>query len=201
MFMSLIISYFLNSLFIFLLFIDESTAHSLVNDYSGFGNGFSHPILGLDHFLVMLGVGVWGAQMQGRRMWSLPITFPIIMSLGAIISLSNIFILFYIEYIILLSVIILGLFIFLKWLPNELVAIILISFFAIFHGYAHGNEIPKAIDPSNFILGFVISTGLIHLLGILLGYVLEKFYNGLVSRALGMIISLSGIIIASRILF
>ena len=113
----------------------------------------------------------------------------------------NIFELYYVEHIIVLSVIILGLFILLKWLPGETIAIILISFFAIFHGYAHGNEIPKAFDPSNFILGFVISTGLIHLLGILLGYVLEKFYNGLVSRVLGMIISLSGIIIASRILF
>ena len=192
---------FLNLLFIPLFLINESIAHSLVNNNSGFATGFSHPILGLDHFLVMLGVGLWGAQMQGRRMWSLPITFPIIMSLGAMISIANIFELYYVEHIIVLSVIILGLFILLEWLPGETIAIILISFFAIFHGYAHGNEIPKAIDPSNFILGFVISTGLIHLLGILLGYVLEKFYNGLVSRVLGMIISLSGIIIASRILF
>ena len=142
-----------------------------------------------------------GSADARRRMWSLPITFPIIMSLGAMISIANIFELYYVEHIIVLSVIILGLFILLKWLPRETIAIILISFFAIFHGYAHGNEVPKAIDPSNFILGFVISTGLIHLLGILLGYVLEKFYNGLVSRVLGMIISLSGIIIASRILF
>ena len=58
----------------------------MVNNNSGFATGFSHPILGLDHFLVMLGVGLWGAQMQGRRMWSLPITFPIIMSLGAILK-------------------------------------------------------------------------------------------------------------------
>ena len=70
-------------------------------------------------------------------MWSLPITFPIIMSLGAMISIANIFELYYVEHIIVLSVIILGLFILLKWLPGETIAIILISFFAIFHGYAH----------------------------------------------------------------
>ena len=198
MFMRLIFIYFFNLLFVFLLFINESFAHSLANNSSGFGNGFSHPILGLDHFLVMLGVGIWGAQMQGRRMWSLPITFPIIMSLGAIISLANIFVLFYVEYIIVLSVITLGLFIFLKWLPNEIIAIILISFFAIFHGYAHGSEIPKAIDPLSFIIGFVISTGLIHLLGILLGYILDKFYYGLISRALGVIISILGIMLIFR---
>lgn len=192
---------FLNLLFLPLFLINECIAHSLINNNSSFATGFSHPILGLDHFLVMLGVGLWGAQMQGRRMWSLPITFPIIMSLGAIISLANIFVLYYVEHIIVLSVIILGLFILLKWLPKETIAIILISFFAIFHGYAHGSEIPKAIDPSNFIIGFVISTGLIHLLGILLGYILEKFYKGLVSRMLGMIISLSGLIIATRIFF
>ena len=199
--MKLIFSYFLNLFFIFLLFTNESIAHSLVNNNSGFGNGFSHPILGLDHFLVMLGVGVWGAQMQGRRMWSLPVTFPIIMSLGAIISLSNIFVLFHVEYIIVISVIILGLLIFLKWLPSEMIAIILISLFAIYHGYSHGSEIPKAIDPLNFIIGFVISTGLIHILGILLGYTLDKFYNGLISRIIGMIISLFGIILFIIMIF
>jgi urease accessory protein len=175
------------------MFLNETNAHSLTSNSSGFGSGFSHPILGIDHFLVMLGIGVWGAQMGGRRMWSLPISFPLIMCIGAIISISNIFMFIYVEYVIVLSVIILGLFILLKWLPNEIIALLIISFFAVFHGYAHGNEIPKAIDPLSFIIGFVISTGLIHLVGILLGYILNNFYKGILSRVLGIFIFILGI--------
>ena len=188
--------YLLIKIFYFSFFITfDSYARSLTNNSSGFGSGFSHPILGLDHFLAMLGVGIWGAQMGGRQMWSLPISFPIIMCIGAIISISNIFTIRYEEYIIALSVIILGLFIFCKWTTNETIAIMIIGFIAIFHGYAHGSEIPKAIDPASFIIGFVISTGLIHVVGVLLGHTLNNIYEGLVSKLIGLLIFLIGIFI------
>lgn len=191
--MKYLIKLLFNILFVFLFIIIECNAHSLINNNSGFGSGFSHPILGLDHFLAMFGVGIWGAQMGGRSIWSLPLSFPIIMCVGAIISIINIVLFSYVEEVIALSVIIIGLLILLKWKINEFIAILIISVFAIYHGYAHGFELPRANDPTSFIIGFVLSTGLIHLLGILVGYMLGKIYNGKISRLLGGIISLLGI--------
>ena len=177
----------------------EANAHSLVSGYSGFGSGFSHPMLGFDHFLAMFGVGVWGAQMGGRKIWSLPMSFPLIMCVGALIAISNIFAFIFVEQIIALSVIVLGFIIFIKWSPNELIAILVISIFALFHGYAHGVELPRANDPISFIIGFVLSTGLIHLFGIGTGYFCDKFYNGKLSRIIGILITITGLIFVFRI--
>ena len=177
----------------------EANAHSLVSSYSGFGSGFSHPMLGFDHFLAMFGVGVWGAQMGGRKIWSLPMSFPLIMCVGALIAISNIFVFIFVEQIIALSVIVLGFIIFIKWSPNELIAILVISIFALFHGYAHGVELPRANDPISFIIGFVLSTGLIHLFGIGTGYFCDKFYTGKLSRIIGILITITGLIFVFRI--
>ena len=177
----------------------EANAHSLVSGYSGFGSGFSHPMLGFDHFLAMFGVGVWGAQMGGRKIWSLPMSFPLIMCVGALIAISNIFAFIFVEQTIALSVIVLGFIIFIKWSPNELIAILVISIFALFHGYAHGVELPRANDPISFIIGFVLSTGLIHLFGIGTGYFCDKFYNGKLSRIIGILITITGLIFVFRI--
>ena len=177
----------------------EANAHSLVSGYSGFGSGFSHPMLGFDHFLAMFGVGIWGAQMGGRKIWSLPMSFPLIMCVGALIAISNIFTFLFVEQIIALSVIVLGFIILIKWSPNELIAILVISIFALFHGYAHGVELPRANDPISFIIGFVLSTGLIHLFGIGTGYFCDKFYNGKLSRIIGILIAITGLIFVFRI--
>ena len=125
----------------------------------------------------MFGVGIWGAQMGGRRIWSLPMSFPLIMCVGALIAITKVYSFVFVEQIIALSVIVLGFVVFFKWSPNELIAIIIISVFALFHGYAHGYELPKANDPISFIIGFVLSTGLIHLFGIGIGCIFNKFHN------------------------
>ena len=156
-------------------------------------------MLGFDHFLAMFGVGIWGAQMGGRKIWSLPMSFPLIMCVGALIAISNIFAFIFVEQIIALSVIVLGFIIFIKWSPNELIAILVISIFALFHGYAHGVELPRANDPISFIIGFVLSTGLIHLFGIGTGYFCDKFYNGKLSRIIGILITITGLIFVFRI--
>jgi len=183
------------SIFFIILFSSiDANAHSLVNRSSGFGSGFSHPMLGLDHFLAMFGVGVWGAQMGGRRIWSLPISFPLIMCIGALIAISKVYSFVLVEQIIALSVIVLGFVIFFKWSPNELIAILIISIFALFHGYAHGYELPKANDPISFIIGFVLSTGLIHLSGVGIGYFFDKFDNKNICKSIGILIAIFGII-------
>ena len=183
----------LTIIFILPFFHIEANAHSLVSGYSGFGSGFSHPMLGLDHFLAMFGVGVWGAQMGGRRMWSLPMSFPLIMCIGALIAISKVFTFILVEQVIALSVMGLGFIIFVKWSPNELVAILIISIFALFHGYAHGIELPRANDPISFISGFVLSTGLIHLFGVGIGYFCDKFYNGKVFNIIAILITIFGL--------
>ena len=180
-------------------FVLDADAHSLVYGNSGFGSGFSHPILGADHFLAMLAVGIWGAQMGGRRIWSLPMSFPIIMCIGAIIAMTKLFTFVFVEQIIALSVIALGLVILVKWSPNVVVAILIISVFAIFHGYAHGVELPKAKEPLSYVVGFVLSTGLIHLLGVGIGYFFEKFYSGKISKIIGLLIFIIGVLFFYRI--
>ena len=183
----------LTIIFILSFFHIEANAHSLVSGYSGFGSGFSHPMLGLDHFLAMFGVGVWGAQMGGRRMWSLPMSFPLIMCIGALIAISKVFTFIFVEQVIALSVMALGCIILVKWSPNELIAILVISIFALFHGYAHGIELPRANDPISFISGFVLSTGLIHLFGVGIGYFCDKFYNGKVFNIIAILITIFGL--------
>ena len=197
--MTFILTIFFKIIFVLSFFIIDAHAHSLVNAYTGFGSGFSHPMLGLDHFLAMFGVGVWGAQMGGRKIWSLPMSFPLIMCFGALIAISKIFTFILVEQVISFSVILLGFVILVKWSPNELIAILVISIFALFHGYAHGFELPRSNDPLSFIIGFVLSTGLIHLFGIGVGYFLDKFYSGKISRIIGFLISINGLIFLFRI--
>jgi urease accessory protein len=197
--MTFILTIFFKIIFVLSFFIIDAHAHSLVNSYTGFGSGFSHPMLGLDHFLAMFSVGVWGAQMGGRKIWLLPMSFPLIMCFGALIAISKIFAFILVEQVISFSVILLGFVILVKWSPNELIAILVISIFALFHGYAHGFELPRSNDPLSFIIGFVLSTGLIHLFGIGVGYFLDKFYNGKISRIIGFLISINGLIFLFRI--
>jgi urease accessory protein len=167
-------------------------AHTGSDVAGGFSSGFRHPLFGFDHLLAMLAVGIWGAQMGGRLVWALPVTFPLVMALGGIAGISG-FNLSHVELGIALSVLALGLVIALALRPPEPLALILIAVFAIFHGYAHGVELPQAADPASYAVGFVIATGLIHVAGIGIGLTLGKLYEGLVSRGLGGLIAVAGI--------
>jgi len=168
-----------------------ANAHVIQAGASGFQSGFVHPLTGPDHFLAMFAVGLWGAQMGGRSIWTLPVTFPLIMVIGGIMGILGIP-LVGIELGIALSIIALGLAIAFAWKPPEWVALLLISVFAICHGYAHGSELPRAADPADFAIGFVIATGFIHLFGIGVGLALHKPYQGRIARILGGLIALGG---------
>ncbi|WP_427024632.1 HupE/UreJ family protein [Aureimonas ureilytica] len=166
-------------------------AHILQGAAGGFGSGFEHPLTGADHFLAMFAVGLWGAQMGGRSVWTLPVTFPLIMVLGGVLGISG-FLLPGIEIGIALSLVGLGLAVACAWKPPEWTALALISVFAICHGYAHGAELPSAADPADYAIGFVLATGLIHLLGIGVGLALHRPFHGRIARALGFLITLGG---------
>jgi urease accessory protein len=169
-----------------------AAAHTGQGALGGFTSGFQHPILGYDHLLAMLAVGIWGAQMGGRSVWTLPVTFPLIMAVGGILGMSG-FPLPHVELGIALSVLTFGLVIALALRPPEYVALLLIAIFAIFHGFAHGAELPEAADPVAYAMGFVVATGLIHLVGIGIGRALGKLYDGWVARGLGGAIAAAGV--------
>jgi len=167
-------------------------AHIILGQQGGFGAGFAHPLTGPDHFLAMFAVGLWGAQMGGRQVWTLPVTFPLIMVVGGIAGMAGLP-LPAVEVGIALSILSLGLAIALAWHPAEWLALALIAFFALCHGYAHGVELPLSTDPADYAVGFVLATGMIHLFGIGVGLGLNKPLGGRLSRALGGLIGIGGI--------
>ena len=167
-------------------------AHIVQGGAGGFGSGFEHPLTGLDHFLAMFAVGLWGAQMGGRPVWTLPVTFPLIMVLGGFLGIAGVP-LPGVEIGIALSIIALGLAVAFAWHPPEWVALLLISIFAICHGYAHGAELPVAADPADFAIGFVVATGLIHVFGVGVGLLLGRPFGGKLARALGVLILIGGL--------
>ncbi len=169
-----------------------AAAHIIQGAQGGFGSGFDHPLTGPDHFLAMFAVGLWGAQMGGRQVWTLPVTFPLIMVIGGIIGMLGLP-LPAIEIGIALSILALGLAIALAWRPAEWIALILIAYFALCHGYAHGAELPLSADPADYAIGFVLATGMIHLFGIGVGLGLNKPVGGRLARALGALIGVGGI--------
>lgn len=167
-------------------------AHILQGEAGGFLHGFEHPLSGLDHLLAMFCVGLWGAQMGGRAVWSLPIAFPLIMVVGGMMGIAGVP-LPAVESGIALSIVVLGAAIALVWRPPEWLAVLVIGVFAIFHGYAHGAELPTAADPADYAIGFVVATGLIHLAGIAVGLAFQRLRGGELSRALGGLIGLGGL--------
>jgi urease accessory protein len=174
------------------LCVGPASAHTAVGPMGGFVSGFAHPIFGYDHLLAMLAVGIWGAQMGGRNMWTLPVTFPLVMAFGGILGMAGVP-LPNVELGVALSVLVLGLAIAFAWRPFEPVAIGIIAVFAIFHGYAHGIELPSAADPAAYSVGFVMATGAIHVAGIGVGLLIGKLAGGWVSRGLGGAIALGGL--------
>lgn len=167
-------------------------AHIIQGETGGFLHGFEHPLSGLDHLLAMFCVGLWGAQMGGRSVWTMPIAFPLIMVVGGLLGIAGVPIVG-IETGIALSIIVLGAAIAFRWHPPSIVALALIAVFAICHGYAHGAELPAATDPADYAIGFVVATGLIHIAGIAVGLLFQRIREGQLSRALGGLIGIGGI--------
>jgi urease accessory protein len=174
-----------------ILMFGPATAHESVGALGGFVGGFEHPLLGPDHFLAMFAIGLWGAQMGGSAVWTLPVAFPLVMAAGGIAGMAGLDIPF-VELGIALSVIALGAAIAFAWHPPLAVALVLVGVFAVFHGYAHGKELPDAADEVAYAVGFVVATGLIHVLGIGVGLALHRPLHGALARGLGGLIAMAG---------
>lgn len=167
-------------------------AHTGTGPLGGFQSGFLHPVLGFDHLLAMLLVGIWGAQLGGESVWKLPVTFPMVMAVGGFFGAAGLP-LPGVEIVIALSVIGLGLSVAFAFKPKEWIALAMVGVFAIFHGYAHGAELPEAADGVSYGIGFVLATGLIHIAGIGFGLAALSRYEGKIARVAGGAMSLAGV--------
>ncbi|EPE97158.1 HupE/UreJ family protein [Rhizobium grahamii] len=151
---------------------------------SGFAAGFFHPITGLDHVVAMIAVGLWGAQLGKPAIWMLPITFPLVMAFGGFLGLLGVP-MPGVEIGIALSGVLLGIAVLTETRPPLFAAAILVGVFAIFHGYAHGTELPLGENALVFSLGFVIATGLLHAVGIVIGLLYQWPWGKITVRAAG----------------
>jgi len=148
----------------------SALAHPQKGQAVGFLTGFRHPISGLDHVLDMVAVGLWGAQLGSPAIWLLPVAFPMVMAFGGMLGLMGVP-LPGIEYGIAASAILLGAAVMFEARPPLAAAALLVGFFAIFHGHAHGTELPPGQSALLYSMGFVIATGCLHAVGIGIGTV------------------------------
>lgn len=174
------------------LFSGLAYAHVDSAANSGFFSGFLHPVAGWDHVVAMVAVGLWGAFLGRPAIWILPVVFPIVMAFGGAMGVLNIPVPS-VEVGIAVSAIVLGAMVTLAARPPVWVAAILVGVFAIFHGHAHGTELPGAANPFGYSLGFVLSTGLLHLGGITFGLLVRWPVGQILVRTGGGVISLAGI--------
>lgn len=176
-----------------LILMSASTAyaHSEVGVAGGLVSGLLHPVFGLDHLVAMVAVGLWGAQLDKPAIWLLPITFPMVMAFGALLGLAGIG-LPAVEYGIAISALVLGLAVAFRVRPPLALAGILVAAFAIFHGHAHGTEVPEAANPLAYGVGFVVSTGILHLAGIVIGLLVRWPWGERVVQACGLAVAAVG---------
>lgn len=158
---------------------------------AGLLSGLYHPISGADHVLAMVAVGIWGAQLRAPAIWVLPVTFPVIMALGGMWGLLGMP-LPGVELGIGLSALVLGLMVALERRADLMVAAVVVGFFAIFHGYAHGTELPEGQNGLLYSIGFVASTGTLHAMGIGIGTIQRWEWGKAALRSSGAAIALAG---------
>jgi urease accessory protein len=159
----------------------------------GFVGGFAHPIFGPDHVVAMVAVGLWGAFLGAPAIWLLPIVFPLVMACGGVLGILGVP-LPGVETGIALSAVVLGLMVALAARPPLWVAAVLVGAFAIFHGHAHGAELPPGADVVAYSVGFVVATGMLHLAGIAFGLLARWPAGRFAVRAAGGAIALAGVV-------
>lgn len=167
-------------------------AHTGIGGTSGFAHGFEHPLLGLDHLLAMIAVGLWAAQIGGRALWAVPLTFVSVMAVGGSLGLAGVPVPF-VEQGIATSVLLLGLLIALAVRMPLAFSIPLVGLFAICHGHAHGAEMPETASGLAYAAGFMLATAALHSVGIGLGIAIQRGTSAPVIRFAGAAIAAAGI--------
>jgi urease accessory protein len=174
-----------------LLLASAASGHTGEGINTGFASGFWHPILGWDHVVAMVAVGLWGAFLGKPGIWILPVVFPIVMAFGGALGVLGVPIPA-VETGIALSGVILGLLIAFAVKAPLWIAAVIVGIFAIFHGHAHGGELPEQFSAYGYAVGFVIGTGLLHVVGIALGFLTRSSVGTWAARGIGGAIALVG---------
>ena len=180
------------TIYILTYYPSSAFAHVERGQATGFVTGLQHPWSGLDHVLAMIAVGIWGAQLGSPAIWLLPVTFPMVMSMGAMMGLLGIP-LPGIEIGIALSAILLGAMVFGELRPKLVIAAVMVGFFAVFHGHAHGTELPAGQSGLLYSMGFVIATGILHGMGITIGLINRWPAGKIALRGAGALITIMGV--------
>lgn len=170
-------------------------AHTGVGDTSGFSHGFVHPLTGIDHLLAMMMVGVFAWQLGGRALWLVPLTFVLVMAIGDAFGVAGVSIPF-VETGIALSVIVLGAAVAFRLSMPVAIAVALVGLFAVFHGHAHGEEMPENAAGLAYGLGFMLATAALHLAGIGLGFLIGQIADErgpAVVRIMGGVVAVAGL--------
>ena len=176
-----------------MIFTPAAFAHTFGAHGAGFAGGLAHPFFGLDHLLAMVAVGLWSAQLGGSALWRVPVAFVTAMTVGAIVANPALDVT-WLETAIAGSVLALGLMVAFRLRLPSLLAVAAVSCFALFHGYAHGLEMPQTASPLGYGLGFVLATASLHLVGLYLGlsmaprgHVMSRI-SGVAIAAVGMLL-------------
>ena len=166
-------------------------AHVGVGETGGFLHGMGHPLSGLDHICAMVAVGLWASQMGGRAIWAVPLTFVGVMALAGALAMFG-FRVPLVETGIVVSVLTLGVLIAAAVRLPLSSSMIIVGLFAIFHGYAHGAEMPETASGLAYAAGFVAATAFLHACGIGLGIAIQKLASPAVVRFAGIAIVFCG---------
>jgi len=177
-------------------FAHTGAGHACIGEAGGFMLGLMHPASGLDHACAMLAVGLWAAQMGGRAVWAMPLTFVSVMALGGVLPMLGIGLPF-VEQGIVLSVLLLGVLIAVSvrlplWLGSSIVGL-----FALWHGHEHGVEMPAFASGIEYALGFMLATALLHAIGIAFGLGMQRLARERVVHLAGASIALCGVYLAA----
>lgn len=193
----------LTSFFAALLAVAPSAAfaHTGLGDTAGFMHGFSHPVGGIDHVLAMVAVGIFAYQLGSRALWLVPATFVLVMAAGGALGIAGVGIP-YIEMGIALSVVILGAIIALGVKAPVAIAMAIVGVFAIFHGHAHGAEMPADTSGAMYAAGFMLGTALLHVVGIGLVFLIGRIGEARgpnIVRAAGAATCLAGLALVVKL--
>ncbi|MFO0991087.1 MAG: HupE/UreJ family protein [Hyphomicrobiales bacterium] len=179
---------------ILLITAAAAEAHTGIGSTMGFAHGFGHPFSGLDHILAMVAVGLFAANLGGRTLWLVPLSFVSMMAVGGALGITGVDLPF-VEIGIAASVIVLGLAVAMQWNLPVAGAMALVGFFALFHGHAHGAEMPADASGLAYGVGFVLATAILHVIGIGLGLGIGLLAKATSKRALqagGAVMSIAG---------
>lgn len=169
-----------------------ASAHEQVGAAAGFLSGVRHPVSGLDHVLAMVAVGLWGAQLGAPAVWVLPVTFPLVMACGGFLGLIGVP-LPGVELGVAASALLLGAMVAGEVRPPLAAAAALVGFFAVFHGLAHGAELPPGESGLLYSVGFVVATGTLHASGIAVGLAHRWAWGRRALRVAGGAVAAAGV--------